>query len=275
VKHPWVAFYWGDYFADTVHLTQGQHGAYLLLLGRYHANGEPLQANDEQLQRICRANTKQERSNVAAVLSEFFFLKDERYHNNRADEELAKRSEISAKRSLAAKKKGSSKSTANEEQMHIQPQPHIQPQNLKSNSLGRDFSPEVFEIANIHPRIAHRKKGPSRIEQEVIAQAVAQDGRDLVLAGTRNLADAVSRWPKSELKYIPDPVKFYRDENYKLDPAIWDKSKPDAMAGKEGLSTATVLDDEPDAHTLALREKYAQQHRDEMARKKAATVNKI
>ena len=109
------------------------------------------------------------------------------------------------------------------------------PDSLSTATPEIDFSSEVFEIAKFHPRIAHKAKGPNRIEQEAIAGAIALAGRDLVLAGTRELADAVARWPESEHKFIPEPVKFYRDEYYRKPASYWDKSKSDAMAGKEGL----------------------------------------
>lgn len=87
----------------------------------------------------------------------------------------------------------------------------------------RDLSDEVLEIAKFHPKIAHRKKGLSRMEEEVIAQAIAQDGRDLVLSGTRNLADAVAKWPINEHKFAPDPVKFYQQEQYRKPPEYWER----------------------------------------------------
>lgn len=143
-----------------------------------------------------------------------------------------------------------------------------------TDKAGRDLSEEVFEIAKVHPKIVHRKKGPTRIEQEVIAQAIAQDGRDLVLAGTRNLADAVAKWPISEHKFIPEPVKFYQQENYKLDPAHWDRVEVSKLAGSQGMGISAAQDEEPDAHTLALREKFVKQHQEEIAKKKAAMVGK-
>lgn len=136
-----------------------------------------------------------------------------------------------------------------------------------TDKAGDDLSEIVFEIAKIHPRIAHRVKGPSRIEQEAIAQAIALAGRDLVLAGTRNLADAVAKWPEHETKFAPEPVKFYQQEDYRKPASHWDRAENAKLAGSQGLGVADV---EPDAHTLALREKFVQQHREEIAKKKAA-----
>lgn len=134
----------------------------------------------------------------------------------------------------------------------------------------KDLSEAVFEIAKIHPRIAHRVKGPSRIEQEAIAQAIALAGRDEVTKGTRRLADAVAKWPEHEIKFAPEPVKFYQQEDYRKPASHWDRSETSKLAGSQGLS---IADAEPDAHTLALREKFAKQHREEIAQKKKALVS--
>lgn len=232
MKHPWAAFYWGDYFADTVHLTQGQHGAYLLLLGRYHANGEPLQANDEQLQRICRANTKQERNNVATVLSEFFVLADGHYHNNRADEELAKRSEISTKRSLAAQKKGANKSLAIAEQKHTQPQPHIQPQNLKSKATS-PAQLALLEIYSAYPRKIGKPHALKAIEKAIYRLMSGKDKgspKDIF----SSMDDAVvfliqrvrmfARSPAGQNgQFTPHPATWFNQSRYTDDETEWSK----------------------------------------------------
>jgi hypothetical protein len=90
----------------------------------------------------------------------------------------------------------------------------------------------VYEIGAAHPANAHLKAKPLPQDQEqAIAEAVQRDGRDKVLAGTRDLGRAVDKWPKSELRFVPNPVRFYRDCEYLKDPAVWEKAAaqtPDA-----------------------------------------------
>ena len=98
----WTPFYWGDYLRDTAHLDLMEHGAYVKLLAHYYSTGRPLPANAEQMHRICTAFAPAERDAVDRVLSEFFHLEEDGYHNSRADRELAKRDKVSAARRKAA-----------------------------------------------------------------------------------------------------------------------------------------------------------------------------
>ena len=86
----WSPWYWTDYIRKTSGLTLAQHGAYLLLLTEYYANG-PISANADFLFRVCRAFDDGERAAVQAVLEQFFYVdpSDQKvYRNRRADEEI-------------------------------------------------------------------------------------------------------------------------------------------------------------------------------------------
>lgn len=101
----WYARYPGDYGRKTRHLSMMEHGAYALLLDHYYNTGAPLPANAVQLHRICMAFDEAEQAACMTVLHEFFVLRDDGWHNDRADDELLKRSEISEKRSKSAAKR--------------------------------------------------------------------------------------------------------------------------------------------------------------------------
>lgn len=100
---PWYAHNIEKYERKTAHLTMVQHGAYRLMMDHYYKTAAPLPAKLEQVHRICRAVAEDEQATVSAVLSEFFELKSDGWHNKQADEELAKMAEISGKRRKAAK----------------------------------------------------------------------------------------------------------------------------------------------------------------------------
>jgi uncharacterized protein YdaU (DUF1376 family) len=78
----------GDYAKDTAHLTMIEHGAYGILLDRYYATECGIPA--EQVHRLARARTREEKQAVDSVLSDFFELVDGVWMNHRAEEEIAK-----------------------------------------------------------------------------------------------------------------------------------------------------------------------------------------
>lgn len=90
----WYAHYPGDYGRDTAHLSLIQHGAYRLLLDHYYSTAAPLPSDVTALHRICRAFDQTERDAVDFILSEFFELRADGYHNSRADMELARQGDI-------------------------------------------------------------------------------------------------------------------------------------------------------------------------------------
>jgi uncharacterized protein YdaU (DUF1376 family) len=101
----WYPHYIGDYNKDTSHLSMVEHGAYRLLMDHYYATKQALPANAEQLHRICTAFADDEKKAIESVLSQFFAIGDDGYHNKRADDLIARMRAISGKRRKAAKSK--------------------------------------------------------------------------------------------------------------------------------------------------------------------------
>lgn len=82
----------GDIAKSCSDLSQGQMGAYDLLLDWHYANEKPLPLASDKLYRIARAVTQDERDNVDTVLTELFTQTDSGYTHKRAAEEMAKAS---------------------------------------------------------------------------------------------------------------------------------------------------------------------------------------
>jgi uncharacterized protein YdaU (DUF1376 family) len=78
----------GDYARDTAHLSMVEHGAYTLLLDRYYATEKGIPA--DQVHRLARARSVDEREAVDVVLGEFFKLVDGLWVHNRVEEEIEK-----------------------------------------------------------------------------------------------------------------------------------------------------------------------------------------
>lgn len=90
----------GDYARDAAHLSMLEHGAYTLLLDRYYTTGEPIP--HDQVYRLCRSRTDDERAAVDAVLVEFFELIDGAWVNRRCEQEIQKYQEKQEKARASA-----------------------------------------------------------------------------------------------------------------------------------------------------------------------------
>lgn len=78
----------GDYARDTAHLSMVEHGAYTLLLDRYYATERGIPS--DQVHRLARARTDDERMAVDVVLGEFFQLVDGLWVHGRVEVEIEK-----------------------------------------------------------------------------------------------------------------------------------------------------------------------------------------
>jgi uncharacterized protein YdaU (DUF1376 family) len=136
--HPWSAFYWDDWATDTAHLSDSEYAIYHRLLTHYYKTQKPLLANATSLLRVCLAFTSDQQAALSSVLSQFFVLKGENYHNKRADSELEKMISISKERQLVGRKGGLAKARNLLQQKAYQnpthPHPHIQPQSQVQKS---------------------------------------------------------------------------------------------------------------------------------------------
>jgi uncharacterized protein YdaU (DUF1376 family) len=79
----------GDYDAATAHLSWDEDQAYSRLLRVYYRTEKPIPADTGEACRLTRARTSPQRHAVEAVLREFFELRENGWHNKRADEEIA------------------------------------------------------------------------------------------------------------------------------------------------------------------------------------------
>lgn len=97
---PYMQLYVADYLADTAHLTTEEHGAYLLLLFNYWQTGKPLRA--ERLAAVTRLPNERWQA-VEKTLSDFFYLQDGLWINDRVERDLEAVKSKSIKASDAGK----------------------------------------------------------------------------------------------------------------------------------------------------------------------------
>lgn len=92
----------GDYLRDTAHLSMIEDGAYRRLLDQYFIREAPLPADKRQCMKLARAHSAPERAAVSTLLDEFFELRDDGYHQSRADAEIARFQEKKRKAKASA-----------------------------------------------------------------------------------------------------------------------------------------------------------------------------
>lgn len=128
----WMPIYWGDYHADTGHLSTAEHGAYMLLIGHYWTTGKPLTADNKALMRVTRMAPREWEKSKETILA-FFVLQDGCWHHKRIDAEIKKQTERYNKRADAAKKRWDlhDPGKSNADAMHVQPDPDPKPNGLE------------------------------------------------------------------------------------------------------------------------------------------------
>lgn len=80
----------GDYLKDTAHLSMIEDAAYRRLIDVYYTRETPLPTDRKAVQKLARAQSKEERAAVDYVLDEFFELREDGWHQSRCDEEIEK-----------------------------------------------------------------------------------------------------------------------------------------------------------------------------------------
>jgi uncharacterized protein YdaU (DUF1376 family) len=245
---PWFKMFAADFLSDNYvdAMTAEQIGWYtLLLLRSWNHTPRGFLPNDKQLLAVwCRcADAMSFEKRAGIVLDRFEKTSDGRmiYHP-RLLEQSSKVKEVSEKRSLAGRLGGVKSSQQKLERRQAiakqVPTDSDSDSDIKEREiepLGEDRDEKIFEVFRSHPANAHLRTRLEIPHDQMVAiiDAVSRDGFDLVVSGTRNLADAVALWPKLDRRFIPNPVKFFRDSEYLKDPSTWDRS----MSAKPSVGT--------------------------------------
>ena len=79
----------GDYDANTAHLSWAEDMAYTRLMRLYYRKEAPIPASVNDACRLVRALSKDQKQAVESVLSEFFELRDDGWHQARCDSEIS------------------------------------------------------------------------------------------------------------------------------------------------------------------------------------------
>ena len=130
MSRAWMPLYVADYLADTGHLTNAEHGSYLMLIFHYWQRGG-LPNDDERLASIAKAKLEQWLS-MKATIAEFF---DNEWRHSRIDAELEKSRIAYEKRALAGSKGGNSRKQCSSNAKAMLKQSQSQSQSYNINTL--------------------------------------------------------------------------------------------------------------------------------------------
>jgi len=78
-----------DYRADTAHLSAVEHGIYRQLIDWYYLDERPIPTETQVVIRRLRLGSESEIQALKNVLSDFFILQEDGFHQSRCDEEIA------------------------------------------------------------------------------------------------------------------------------------------------------------------------------------------
>lgn len=141
----WFPFYWDDYSTKTMHLTQAQHGAYILMLRWIYTTGKPVP--DKQKYSIAQARLKPELEAVDAVLDWFFQENSGFWHNLRADEVMAEAAEKHRINSEKGQKGGLKR--ASNAQARLEPELNAGSSNYNYNHSEKEESKKVEDTSSL------------------------------------------------------------------------------------------------------------------------------
>jgi uncharacterized protein YdaU (DUF1376 family) len=132
-RYPWSSFYWDDWTTATAHLSHLEYSIYHRLLAHYYKSQRPLLANATGLLRLCSSASEAEQASLTSVLDQFFELRDDGYHNKRADAEIEKAIRITNHRAESGRIGGLAKARnlLKQESTHPHPQQHPQEKGQK------------------------------------------------------------------------------------------------------------------------------------------------
>lgn len=109
----------GDWAAATGHLTWDEDMAYTRLLRAYYHQEQPIPQGQQY--RLAKASTPSQRKAVDQVLNEFFELRDGRFHQRRADKEIARFQDKQNKARRSANARWSASPTHSERNANASP----------------------------------------------------------------------------------------------------------------------------------------------------------
>jgi hypothetical protein len=120
--------------------------------------------------------------------------------------------------------------------------PEPQPGLFSAPHLVAEGVTAIDRIAHLHPANVHLKNKPVPVAQRTaIADAIARDGEEAVVSGTRSLAAGVAEWESSDWRFIPNAIRFYQECGYLKPPQTWQRNRKKTRSEKCMLHPQAAL----------------------------------
>ena len=150
-------FHIGDYISHTSHLTDAEDLAYRRLIDLYYLNEVPFEPDLASIARKIKSSSDV----VDVILNEFFVFEDGKWHNKRADIEIAKYQYVKE-----SGKKGAEKRWANREEKVIQCDTNAPPiaTPIATKTINQDQEP----LPNIKPISMSESKIPTCPQEKIL-----------------------------------------------------------------------------------------------------------
>jgi uncharacterized protein YdaU (DUF1376 family) len=159
VRH--FAHHIGDYAAATAHLSFMEDAAYRRMLDLYYQTERPLPTDENELMRRLRAVSRSEKNAVRRILTEFFTLSSDGWHQSRADDEIAKYKHLANLGRLGGLKGGRPKRLA-DPLVGLEATMNQEPRTSK-DSVEANASPAAGAADELEfPKFLDRRKVPPR-----------------------------------------------------------------------------------------------------------------
>lgn len=252
----WMPLDWGDYLRDTTHLNATEHGAYLLLIGRYWVSGCPLPDDDEALRKTARVETRKAWLRVRAIIAPLFQVAGGVWRHKRVERDLAEAHRLHVEASEAGRrgnqKRWGKKSGGDRVAIAGQSEPESGGDRKTTNhklqeekdspptpSGPADLTGYIDAIARLHPR----NDGPFGTDRALYEMR-------LLLPSLPDFTAALEAWVGSEDwtkeggKFAPSAEKWVRNGGWKTKPKAPGprRSGPTIVATSgSGEQTATVV----------------------------------
>jgi uncharacterized protein YdaU (DUF1376 family) len=186
----------GDYQSHTAHLSEIEDLAYRRLLDWYYLHESPIPDDIPEIARQIRMRTHTE--SIAIVLQEFFELTKKGWSSVRANREISKTGEKSAKASASAKARWNKDSDANalqtqSESNATQDTRHIT-QDIKHNTQKKEKATVVACPPDVDQQIWDDWKQLRKAKKAPVTETVVKSARKEAAKANMAFCDFLSVW---------------------------------------------------------------------------------